>query len=248
MILPNVRASFGRAEAGFLLGLTTADDEEARRREEERLREEGFDAILDDPRTLNALMAARGVTAAPAPLVFYVLVRHALLEDGINNRLVADYLAALLLEFGRQGRAHRATDDPDAEAFDYLVDIVEALDSAAGREAFLLRAHLGNFALWLSGIFPDYVAARVHRRGAPGIRYYEEMGATGYRLAAGTTDAESWGLDGLYQTFADNFPALRVALNRIADRHFFPSAGDPVDRLLRQIADRFRAQSQHRMN
>src|SRR5690606_2709247 len=90
--------------------------------------------------------------------------------------------------------------------------------------------------------------ARVERRGAPGIRYYEEMGATGYRLAADTVDAENWGLDHLYRTFADNFPALRIALNRIADRHPFPMRGDPIDRLLRQIADRFHDQSQHRMN
>lgn len=248
MILPNVRASFGREEAGFLLGLTAGGDEGARRREEERLREEGIDAILDDPRTLNAVLASGGISTAPAPLVFYLLVRHALLEDGINNPVIADYLAALLLEFGRGDRARRPTDDADGREYDYLADLVEAIGGATGHDAFLLRAHLGNFALWLSGLFPDYITARVERRGAPGIRYYEEMGATGYRLAADTVDAESWGLDHLYRTFADNFPALRIALNRIADRHLFPMRGDPIDRLLRQIADRFHDQSQHRMN
>lgn len=248
MILPNVRASFGRAEAGFLLGLTAGNDEGARQREEERLREEGIDAILDDPRTLNAVLASGGISTAPAPLVFYLLVRHALLEDGINNPVIADYLAALLLEFGRGDRARRPTDNADGREYDYLADIVEAIETATGHDAFLLRAHLGNFALWLSGLFPDYITARVERRGAPGIRYYEEMGATGYRLAADTIDAEHWGLDHLYRTFADNFPALRIALNRIADRHLFPVRGDPIDRLLRQIADRFHDQSQHRMN
>ncbi|MFS8637355.1 MAG: hypothetical protein FWJ74_04670 [Gemmatimonadota bacterium] len=248
MILPNVRASFGREEAGFLLGLTAGGDEGARRREEERLREEGIDAILDDPRTLNAVLASGGISTAPAPLVFYLLVRHALLEDGINNPVIADYLAALLLEFGRGDRARRPTDDADGREYDYLADLVEAIGGATGHDAFLLRAHLGNFALWLSGLFPDYITARVERRGAPGIRYYEEMGATGYRLAADTVDAENWGLDHLYRTFADNFPALRIALNRIADRHLFPMRGDPIDRLLRQIADRFHDQSQHRMN
>ncbi|HEX6939325.1 MAG TPA: hypothetical protein VF158_07925 [Longimicrobiales bacterium] len=248
MILPNVRASFGRAEAGYLLALTTGNDQRARQREEDRLREEGFDAILDDPRTLNAVMASGGISAAPAPLVFYILVRHALLEDGINNHVIADYLAALLLEFGRGDRARRPTDDADSHTYDYLADIVEAIDTASGREAFLLRAHLGNFALWLSGLFPDHIAARVERHGAPGLRYYETMGATGYRLAADTADAENWGLDGLYQTFADNFPALRIALNRIADRHLFPARGDSIDRLLRQIADRFDRNSQTRMN
>ncbi|HEX7091726.1 MAG TPA: hypothetical protein VF192_16415 [Longimicrobiales bacterium] len=244
MILPNVRASFGRAEATYVLGLLTRGDSEARAREEDRLREEGFDAILDDPRTLNAVMTAGGPTsAAPAPLVFYLLVRHALLENGILDRLIADYLASLLLEFGRAGRAQRI-DASSEEQYDYLADIVQALGSASGRRAFLLRAHLGNMALWLSGLFPDYITARVHRRGAPGIEYYEEMGATGYALAADTADAESYGLDGLYRSCARSFPALRTALNTMSDRYFFPVASEPIDRLLRQVADRFRVRSQ----
>ncbi len=113
MILPNVRASFGRAEATFVLGLLTAGDSDARERAEDRLREEGFDALLDDPRTLNAVLSSGGLDSAPARLVFYVLVRHVLLENGIQDRLIADYLASLLLEFGRGDRAQRidATSD-----------------------------------------------------------------------------------------------------------------------------------------
>ncbi len=237
MIFPHLRSSFGRPEASLLLTLL-APDAEAREREETRIREEGIDALLDDPRTLNALLAGKGLATAPAPLVFYLLVRHALLEDGINNPVVADYLAALLLEFGRERRAYRMSAD-EAREYEYLVDIVDTLTEARGRDAFLLRAHLGNFSLWFSGLFPDRITARVHRRGAPGLRYYEEMGATGYRLAAYSADAEACGLDHLYQTFALNFPALRIALNRIADRYLFPSAGDPVDRLLRQVKDGF---------
>lgn len=237
MIFPHVRASFGRTEASLLLSLLSTDPE-ARAREESRMLTEGIDALLDDPRTLNALLSGGGVTIAPAPLVFYLLVRHALLEDGINNQVVADYLAALLLEFGRERRAYRVAETETRE-YEYLVDIMDTLTAARGHEAFMLRAHLGNFSLWFSGLFPDRITHRVQRRGAPGLSYYEAMGATGFRLAAGTADAESYGLDQLYETFARNFPVLRVALNRIADRYLFPSTGDPVERLLRQVTDQF---------
>jgi hypothetical protein len=239
MILPNVRTSFGRAEAGLILGLLTQGDTEAREREEERLREEGFDAILDDPRTLNAVLSARGLDTVPPRLAFYLLVRHALLEDGFSDRIIADYLAALLLEFGRGDRAYKV-EEGDAEEFRYLVDQLMVVGSAQGRKAFLLRAHLGNFALWLSGLFPEWIETRRNRRGAPGLSYYEDVGVTGYRLAAQCTDAERHGLDRVYRSCADNFPRLRVALNRLSDRHLFPVAGDPIDRLLRQVADQFR--------
>jgi hypothetical protein len=241
MILPNVRSSFDRADAQFIIWLLTRGSEVAREREEARLREHGLDAILDDPRTLNAVLAGPAFSSARPELVFYVLVRHALLEDGIADRGVADYLSALLASFGRGGRAWHIAED-NAE-YRYLVDIAAAADQSSGRRAFLLRAHLGEFALWLSGIFPDHITSRVHRRAAPPISYYEEIGSTGYRLAARHDEAEQHGIAELYRNCADFFPALRVALNRIADRHLFPVTGDRIDRLLRQVADSFRIQT-----
>ena len=238
MIMPNVRSSFGRAEAAFVIWLRTRGSEQARDLEEERLREVGFDAILDDPRTLNALMAGREFSSAPASLVFYLLVRYALLEDGITDRALADYLAALLLAFGRTGALHGLPEQ--VQQFEYLTDIVAAGDLSSGTRAFMLRAHLGEFALWLSGVFPDHISARVRRRGAPGLDYFEQLGSRGFRMAARFEEAEKHGLDRVYTVCADQFPALRIALNRVADRHLFPARGDRIERLLRQVADGFR--------
>jgi hypothetical protein len=237
MIVPNIRGSLDRSDAAFLVWLLTRGSESARLREEARLQEQGIDSILDDPRTLNALLAGPQFSTARPELVFYVLIRHALLEDGINDRGMADYLAALVLTFGREGRAwHIAQDSTE---YRYLVDIVAAGDQSRGQRAFLLRAHLGEFALWLSGLFPDHITAREQRRAAPPLSYYEELGSAGYRLAARYSEAEQHGIAELYRNCADFFPALRVALNRVADRHMFPAAGDRIDRLLRQVADSF---------
>ena len=182
MILPTIRASFGRRDALHLVHLLARGDQEILRGAEERLNEDGVDSLLDDPRVLNALLTDPDA-AAPSNLVFYVLVRHALLEVGITDRGTADYVASLLVAFGQGGRAYRLSEGTTDE-YHYLVDMVAQLSSAEPREAFLLRSHLGNFSLWLSGLFPDYLAARVRRKGAPSIRYYERMGSTGYRLAA----------------------------------------------------------------
>jgi hypothetical protein len=236
VILPNVRASFGRPEASFIIWLLTRGSENERDRAEERLRVEGFDSILDDPRTLNALLAHGGFSSAPPPLVFYVLVRHAMLEGNITDRVMADYIAALLIEFGQGRRAYRIADEEQPE-YHYLVDLLEAAEHATGHRQFLLRAHLGEYALWLSGLFPDHIAARVQRRGAPDLVYYEELGATGYRSAADHRDAERNGLGKVYRSCAETFTALRVALNRVSDRHLFPQRGDAINRLLRQTRD-----------
>jgi hypothetical protein len=237
MILPTIRSSFDRADARFIIWLLSRGSEVEREKEETRLREDGLDSILDDPRTLNAVLTGSQFSSARPELVFYVLVRHALLEDGITDRGVADYLSALLSAFGRGGRAYHIADD--SAEYRYLVDIAAAADQSTGRRAFLLRAHLGEFALWLSGVFPDHISARVNRRAAPPLSYYEEMGSAGYRQAARFTEAEQHGIAELYRNCADFFPALRIALNRVSDRHLFPATGDRIDRLLRQVADSF---------
>ena len=97
MILPNVRATFGRREAELLLSLAGPEGGD-------RLSAGGIDALLDDPALVRALLRRRGLETVSAPLLFYLLVRHALLEREIRDRQLADYTAAVLLEFGRLGR------------------------------------------------------------------------------------------------------------------------------------------------
>jgi hypothetical protein len=236
MILPTIRASFGRRDVLHLVRLVARGDEELLQGAERRLDEEGADAIMDDPRVLNALLTDP-VASAPTNLVFYVLVRHALLEVGIDDRLTADYVASMLVAFGREGRAYRPS-DTTGEEYHYLVDMVARLADADRHEAFLLRSHLGNFSLWISGLFPDYLAARVRRRGAPDIRYYERMGSTGYQLASRSPEAKSLGVDRLLSGVAERFSGVRTALNLVSDRYLWPRSGDPVNRLLREVSVR----------
>lgn len=232
MIRPNVRASFGRAEAELLLSVAGPDGEA-------RLREKGLDELLDDVLVLRALLRRDGISRAPARLVFYLLVRHALLQREIHDRQLADYTAAVLLEFGLAGRAHRV-DGGEGEPFRYLVDILEAIEKARGEREFLLRVHLGNYALWLAGMFPDHLTHRVQRRAAPPISYYDAMGASGFRAAAANQVALRHGLGDLFLHAADRFADVRVALNGLSDAVLFPHARDPIERVLRQVSDDFR--------
>jgi hypothetical protein len=64
------------------------------------------------------------------------------------------------------------------------------------------------------------------------------MGARGFRLASDHRLARELELDDLYAQVADSFAEIRVALNRLSDRLFFPSRSSP-DRLMRQVADEF---------
>ncbi len=173
--------------------------------------------------------------SVPPPLIFYVLVRQALLEGGIDDENTSDYVASMLVSFGRARRAYRISSGDDSE-FHYLTDMISELRSADSRRRFLLSVHMGNFALWISGLFPDYLEARTRRKGAPPISYFEELGATGYCGASESLEARELGMDTVLRGVANQFSAVRTALNRISDRYFWPASGNPVGRLLREVA------------
>src|SRR5437870_6346218 len=233
MILANVRGRL-RAQDLLLVALALARGDAARRARYERLLlEAGPDELLDEPDLLDALLALRTLVV-PSPALFaYVAVRHTLRAAGVDDRALADYLAALLLEFGdhdRQVRIRR-TDD---ETYHYLVDMVEDLTGLddAGERAFLLRVHLGNYSLWLAGLFPDFIEARRSRKGGPDLPYYDELGRQGYQLASEHHLAGRYGVAEIYRSAAERFPTLRAAFNRLSDQVFFASATTP-DKILR---------------
>lgn len=238
MILPNVRASFGRDEARLLVSALGRDDPAGERRWESVLGERGIDPLLDDPATLEAIIQGPNISTFPLRIVLYVLLRQSLLSGGIESRVLADYLASLVLAFGVGNRFTRIAEYDDEE-YRYLVDILEDLEEASGPRAFFLRAHLGNLALWLSGLFPDYITARMNRAGGPNLDYYEEMGQTGFLLASEDPYARRQALDSLYRDAAGAFVPMRRALNRFSDRFVVPNAASPVDRLLRQVKSDF---------
>jgi hypothetical protein len=205
---------------------------------ETRIADQGIDAILDDPRLPGALLRQPRGAHVSFALFAYVMIRHALRREGEGDRGLADYVSSIVVHFGFRDRAHRVANSDD-ETYAALVQLADDLDDPDARRSFLVRTHLGNYALWLSGIFPDYIEHRRWRRGGPDLEYYEEMGRRGFQLAADHRLAEDYGLATLYATAAERFGILRTALNAVSDSLFFPSVQTP-ERLMRQVRDEAR--------
>lgn len=235
MILANARERLTPSDIELVLDLLAQGDAARRAALRHRAEAEGIDVLLDHADLLERLVAVTGL-ASPSPALFlYALVRHALRNAGIDDGPLSDYLAALLLDFGVRERAFRIAQYDD-DIYRYLTDIMVALDAASGRREFLLRAHLGNYSLWLAGVFPDYIVARRERKGGPDLGYYDAVGAQGFRLARDHRLATELDLANVYDRAAETFPRLRVALNRLSDGWF---TSHSPDRLMRQVQDEF---------
>jgi hypothetical protein len=222
MIRANTRGRLTAADLQLVILLLSRGSAHRRGELERRLTVEGPDALLDAPDLLERLLTVRSVLLPSQALFFYVVVRHALRASGLDSRDVADYLSAVLLDFGQRDRAWRI-DWNDDQRHHYLVDILADLEATVGDRRFKVMVHLGNYALWLSGLFPDYIAARRLRKAGPDVSYYEAMGSRGFGLASDHVLAEEYGLDTVLRTAAERFPALRSALNGVSDRLLFPA-------------------------
>lgn len=221
MIVADTRGHLGANDLQLVLLLLAQGSAADRERLERRLAQEGPGPLLDAPELAERLLAVRTLLAPSEALFLYVMVRHVLRAEGVDDAELADYLAAVLLAFGRRDRAWRV-DWNDDQRHRYLVDIVADLAATNGDRRFKVMAHLGNYALWLAGVFPDYIAARRVRRGGPGLEYYDALGARGFALAAEHSLADRLGLDAVFHTAAERFQVIRNALTSLSDRVFFP--------------------------
>ncbi len=223
IIQPNCRVQFAAEDMAFIcfvLGRKTSDTETLVKLLTD---EESRDALLDDEQIFHALLERDGCLRVSTHFYFYVLVRHVFRRAGITDRKVADYVAEVLAEFARAEQSRCVVPGQPAP-LDYFFEMLAALQTADDRTAFQIRAHIGNYTLFLSGIFPERIRERAERRGFPDLKYYEALGRTQFGTASDHRLAQRYQLTEVYNTLAERFGTTRLALNDIADRLF--SIGD----------------------
>jgi hypothetical protein len=234
VILANIRQRLTRDDAQLALRLVSRGSASEYSAAEDSLRREGLDALLDDPRLPNALMESRQASHASLPLFAYVIVRHALQRVHEHDRGISDYVASILVHFAMHDNAQRISASDD-EVYDTVAALLADVEHGDATRRFLVQAHLGNYALWLGGLFPDRVEERRTRRGGPDLEYYDEMGQRGFALAAQHRLAKQYGMESLFEAAAERFPRIRAALNEVSDRFLFPGR-ESANRLLRQVS------------
>jgi len=222
MILANTRGQLKANDLQLVLLLLSRGSATRRAALEQQLTQEGPDSLLESADLPEALLAVRTILVPSPALFFYVMVRQALRTAEVDDRELADYLAAMLLEFGRRERAYQV-DWNDDQRHRYVIDILADLELSQGARRFKVMVHLGNYALWLAGIFPDYIAARQLRSGGPDLSYYDTLGRRGFELASDHALADHYNLETVFRSAVDRYPEVRGALNDISERVFFPS-------------------------
>jgi hypothetical protein len=228
MIRANCRARFTAADFDFIVRTLARSQSDQVSLVDLLSDIETRDSILDHPRLVDAILNHCGHLRISSQFYFYVLARHVLQQGGIGDRKLCDYVASLLETFSHASRLRapqtsgRCGESATADSScgeQYISDILIALNRATPEQAFLLRAHIGNYSLFISGIFHPAVAGqRGSLRRGPDLEFYEQVGRTNYQLVASHAVARRCELDDVFEGLADRFRDVRLALNQLSDQ------------------------------
>src|SRR5436189_5564179 len=218
MVRANCRARFTAADFDFIVRTLTRSQTVQVYLVDLLSDVETRDSILDHPRLVDAILNHCGQLHISSQFYFYVLARHVLQQGGIGDRKLCDYVASLLESFSHASRL-QISDETHHLAEQYISDILIALTRATPEQAFLLRAYIGNYSLFISGIFhPAVTGQRGSLRGGPDIKFYEQVGRTNFQLVSSHAVARRCELDDVFEGLADRFRDVRLALNQLSDR------------------------------
>jgi len=179
--------------------------------------EESRDFILDNEALLHAILEHRNCLRISTHFYFYILVRQVFRRSGIEERKVADYVAEVLADFSKAEQMQLRVNG-QGRPLDYFFEMLSALQTADETTRFFIRAHIGNHSLFMSGVFPDRIRRRAEHKGAPDLKYYEELGVASYRAARDHRLAHKYDVAEVYDVLAERFQTTRRALNDLGDR------------------------------
>lgn len=216
MIRANCRARFTAADFDFVVRTLARSDTDHVSLVDLLSDAETRDSVLDHPRLVDAILSNASHLQISSQFYFYVLARHVLQQAGIGDRKLCDYVGSLLETFSRASclRSPHTSSDSVQQ---YISDMLIALQRVTPEQAFLLRAHVGNYSLFVSGIFHENTQRR-SLRGGPDLRFYEQIGRTNYQLLASHAAARRCELNDVFEELADRFRDVRLALNQLSDQ------------------------------
>jgi len=165
---------------------------------------------------------------------FLNLVRQSFGQLGINDAMVANYVADVLTEFARTDNLYRIRGQRGRKV-DSVVEMLAAkADEPADQDAILTersrRKYVGDYALFMSGIFRNYIT----RQGC--LSYYIEEGSRSYWTVS-ELDVSLYRTGFiLFQELSKKFEYYSGALDYTRKAYFAADPGeDPFAGFLRQI-------------
>ncbi len=147
----------------------------------------------------------------PIKRIFRTFTERGLAQASVRDPDLLFYLANLLVEFLWMENLHGMR-DADGRRLESLIDMLAQANDADLREKTERYKHLGDYSLFMLGMFPEYIA-RSRRALSPS--WYQDTGRIGYHIA-GELDKNVWRIQ-VYRKLEDKFDRCVLSLNWVRE-------------------------------
>lgn len=165
---------------------------------------------------------------------FKAQVLRAFGQLGITDTPIIDHVSSVLATFARSDHLYRMR-SPEGKSIDSVVAMLREIEAGGlartrSQRERDLRQYIGDYALFMSGIFRPHV-----ERGGY-LNYYLDQGRRSYHAVSALDLARFQAGFLLFQELAERFEMYSGALDYLRKSQFAPLAGeDPVADFLRQV-------------
>jgi hypothetical protein len=149
--------------------------------------------------------------AHPVKKLFHDLTGRALGQASLHDKDIHFYLSNLLVDFISIDNLYRTANDGERQS-EYLIDMLQQANDVGMPEKKDAYRHVGDFSLYMLGMFPEYIG---RRRSALSASYYSDFGRIGYQ-AAGDLESDSWRIR-MYRKLAERFESCVESLHWVRE-------------------------------
>lgn len=181
-----------------------------------------IESLLESDYVVERVLDKRIDLLAVSPFLFFNVLLRKVLQGRRTplERQVINYIANFLALFVKVDRLFRIRPN-DPQTYEYIFDMVKRASEVDATERFATHAHIGNFSLFLTGMFPEWIEHRFHFKRRPVDRkYYEDQGGTYYHQAGLHPLAGEFELEDVFLRLAINFEGYGKALNEMRSQFF----------------------------
>ena len=180
-----------------------------------------LESMLNSESLFNKICDRSLLILEISPFLFFsILLRRSLMDRRIlGDKKVVNYIANLLSLFVKTDRLHRIHRS-DKQTHHYLVDLVQEAAKADTRRQFLIDAHIGNYSLYLTGFFPQWIEYRRRYKNRPvSAQFYIDVGREYYERASAHAMAREYGLEEVFFRLSIMFEVYKAVLNHLAKQY-----------------------------
>lgn len=137
----------------------------------------------------------------------------------LNDDALVHYLVDMLSEFVQTHNVYQLPIEGDDDEYRYIVDMLKTAVDSGRSETFQIYCHIGNYTLFLTGVFPEWIRYRHEYKNRPmNLDSYTNYGKTYYERAANHSLADRQQLRPVLKKLSMGYDPVRTMINFMFQR------------------------------